>query len=85
MTHWFRPKRYGYGASPANWRGWAALAVFVLLVAAAQFEEQSAPAGQTIIGSISATAVLTLAFICIARRKTEGTWRWRWGSGRGDN
>ncbi len=27
---WFRPKSYGYGATPANWRGWAATAAFAI-------------------------------------------------------
>jgi len=22
--YWFKPKSHGYGASPANWKGWAA-------------------------------------------------------------
>jgi len=21
--YWFKPKRYGYGATPATWQGWA--------------------------------------------------------------
>ena len=21
-TYWFRPKRYGYGATPVTWQGW---------------------------------------------------------------
>ena len=21
--YWFRPKRYGYGATPVTWQGWA--------------------------------------------------------------
>ena len=22
MSYWFRPKRYGYGATPITWQGW---------------------------------------------------------------
>ncbi|HEU4381635.1 MAG TPA: hypothetical protein VFR73_23945, partial [Hyphomicrobiaceae bacterium] len=22
--YWFKPKSHGYGATPANWKGWAA-------------------------------------------------------------
>ncbi len=31
---WFKPKTYGYGATPSNWRGWAATGVFVIVVMA---------------------------------------------------
>ena len=27
---WFGPKRFGWGASPASWEGWAATGVFVI-------------------------------------------------------
>jgi hypothetical protein len=33
---WFRPKRYGLGWTPANWKGWVVtlggVAIFVLIV-----------------------------------------------------
>ncbi|HEY1735544.1 MAG TPA: hypothetical protein VGG12_02760, partial [Methylovirgula sp.] len=28
---WFAPKRYGYGATPSSWEGWAATILFVIL------------------------------------------------------
>jgi len=27
---WFGPKRFGWGASPASWEGWAATGVFIV-------------------------------------------------------
>ena len=30
--YWFTPKRYGYGATPANWKGWVATLAFIGLV-----------------------------------------------------
>ena len=27
---WFGPKRFGWGASPASWEGWASTGVFIL-------------------------------------------------------
>ena len=27
-SYWFKPHSYGYGATPANWRGWAATGRF---------------------------------------------------------
>ena len=32
--YWFKPKTYGYGATPANWKGWAAVAVYVAVILA---------------------------------------------------
>jgi len=30
--YWFKPKRFGYGAEPTTWEGWALIAVFVIFV-----------------------------------------------------
>jgi len=35
--YWFRPKRYGYGATPVTWEGWALVAGFVVIVAGSRF------------------------------------------------
>lgn len=32
---WFRPKRWGWGYSPASWEGWAATGAVVIAVIAA--------------------------------------------------
>ena len=35
MTHyWFKPKRYGYGATPMTWQGWAVTIAAVIVVVA---------------------------------------------------
>ncbi|MDB5419524.1 MAG: uncharacterized protein JWP50_2943 [Phenylobacterium sp.] len=31
---WFRPKHFGYGATPSTWEGWLATLLFVLLIVA---------------------------------------------------
>jgi len=78
MSAWFRPKRYGYGASPANWKGWLAIALFVILAAAVGL----AMAGQPLLMQLGALVVLLALFARIVWKKTEGDWRWRWGSER---
>lgn len=35
--HWFKPKSRGYGATPADWKGWAATAVFAIGLVAASY------------------------------------------------
>lgn len=31
---WFGPKRFGWGASPASWEGWAVTGVFIVALLA---------------------------------------------------
>jgi hypothetical protein len=84
--HWFTPKTYGYGATPANWKGWAATAAFVVAMAAAslvllawQSNAGSGPGALRIAVWALAFSMLTLGFIGLARAKTDGQWGWRWG------
>jgi hypothetical protein len=82
--HWFKPKRYGYGAEPVTWEGWVltALALAIVLIATvlvATRPERVGPAGWIIW---SATVSITIgALWVISRLKTDGVWRWRWGGG----
>lgn len=73
--YWFAPKRYGYGATPNTWQGWAMLAVFVLLITAVGLLIPRL--GWWGYGSI--VTILTVSFIAITAAKTKGGIRWRWG------
>ena len=84
--YWFKPKQHGYGAAPANWKGWAAtLAVLSLiagsgyLLVASQQGSGSAPRGWLIAAWAVGVAGLAAAFARLARAKTDGQWGWRWG------
>ena len=84
--YWFRPKTYGYGASPANWQGWVATAIFVavllcvsILLLASQQNTPSAPSHWQFSAGALLIAVLTLGFVGLARAKSSGQWGWRWG------
>ena len=80
-AYWFRPKRYGYGATPNTWQGWTVTAAIVLIILAATLLLQ------TLGGKSSWSLVLVLAIAAVAvsilviviYRKTEGGWHWRWG------
>jgi hypothetical protein len=83
MTYWFKPKRYGYGAAPANWRGWLATVGFIVIAyafLAGIVAYRSELTVETVIVWAVAFVALELAFIWIAWKKTDGVWRWRWGS-----
>ncbi|HEX4273241.1 MAG TPA: hypothetical protein VHZ32_17755 [Rhizomicrobium sp.] len=76
--YWFRQKRFGYGATPCTWQGWALTVLSSLLAV-----------GVVLVGPGIRDNVLRGAFIVlglvlifvptayIAWRKTEGGWRWR--------
>ena len=68
---WFKPKRFGYGASPASWQGWLVTAIFLVLTTLVALLSHGPP--RRIIA-----AALTGGFIVIAYVKTDGGWHWRW-------
>ena len=70
--YWFRPKLFGYGATPVTWQGWAVTLGFVAVTVAL------AAAGDPILLVFIPPVVLSL--VLVARGKTDGDWRWRWGS-----
>ncbi|MEZ5665843.1 MAG: hypothetical protein R3F55_00060 [Alphaproteobacteria bacterium] len=77
--HWFEPKPVGYGARPANWKGWAALLVFIAVVAVLAIVCFAAgvPTGTDVAVFVAGTLVATVALVVVARVKTRGAWRWR--------
>ena len=72
---WFAPKRYGLGATPSSWQGWALLVGFIGLAAIVGFLIPRI--GWLAYASIM--TMLTVTFIVIVARKTKGGMRWRWG------
>ena len=84
MTHWFTPKSRGYGAAPANWKGWAAIMVFIGLQLALAFTLMIGPANAAVGPQVwqvwawfLAAVGSTVAFVWLCRRKTLGDWHWR--------
>jgi hypothetical protein len=82
MVHqyWFKPKTFGYGATPSTWEGWLVLAVYVAVLSACAVtvavHRGSLPAlASSLVVVALATTVLTLVSVW----KTDGIWRWRWG------
>jgi hypothetical protein len=77
---WFKPKTFGYGATPTTWQGWALLALYfaVIGVVSAVLIGQ-APTVSAWIAWGAVVIVVTVAASWIMRQKTDGPWRWRWG------
>jgi hypothetical protein len=85
--YWFRPHTYGYGATPSNWRGWAAVGGFIAASLALTLPLTAWPAEMPIgprmwqLGTWAVfEAALAIWFIRFARAKTDGQWKWRWGN-----
>ena len=78
--YWFRPRRYGFGASPATWQGWATIVAFPVVCGAATLALFGLlPPVLAIILFVIFMAAATFGFIAFVRNKTDGEWRWSWG------
>jgi hypothetical protein len=78
--YWFKPRRYGAGATPVTWQGWATIAAFPVISAVvllAVFAMLPPVVGFILFAVLVPTAMIT--FIGFIRKKTDGEWRWRWG------
>jgi len=71
---WFAQKRYGYGATPVTWQGWAITATFVAAVAASSYVFLHKP-----VTNLAIIVPLTLLLTFVTIKTTKGGWRWRWG------
>jgi hypothetical protein len=79
--YWFKPKRYGYGATPVTWEGWAIVqaGIAVVLIATPLLANGDRPALWHWIVWLVAIAGTVIWLTAISHRKTDGEWRWRWG------
>ena len=78
-TYWFKPKRYGYGATPTTWQGWALTLGTVAVMGAVSITLRRTERHYWGPATTFALDAAALAFLFIVTRaKTEGGWRWRW-------
>jgi hypothetical protein len=78
---WFRPKTFGYGATPTTWQGWAVVGVYSLLIVgcivAMNLRKESLP---IFASSIAIIVVATVVMIAVSAQKTDGAWGWNAGA-----
>jgi hypothetical protein len=80
--YWFKPKRYGWGATPVTWQGWAltlGIVLAMVVVSVVLRLTEKSYWGLTALIAFDVVALATLAIV--SSLKTDGEWRWR----RGDN
>jgi len=86
--YWFKPKIFGYGATPITWEGWAVVTGYCVVVAMATLaaillvESQGLALGVLwalwgVWGVVLAAA--TVVLVAVSKSRTDGEWRWRWG------
>jgi len=82
--YWFRPKKYGYGATPVTWEGWAiTLGTVLAMLVVSHYLRLASPSPWALAATIAFDAAALAALVVVSRRKTAGEWRWRWGDGHG--
>jgi hypothetical protein len=78
--YWFRPKRYGYGATPVTWQGWAVTIATVAAMVGVSLYLRLTERSLWTLAALFAFDAIALTFLAIVSyRKTDGEWRWRWG------
>ncbi len=76
--YWFKPKRFGWGAVPHSWQGWAFLGLYIAFCGGMAYNLQrrgEEPGLAWFAGIFTVTAI----FIFVCWKKTEGGWQWNWG------
>jgi hypothetical protein len=73
--YWFRPKRFGFGATPVTWQGWATTLAFG---AAAGLVVNFAAHRERLW--LVLLVPLVAVFLWLVAVKTDGDWRFRWGN-----
>jgi len=72
--YWFRPKRFGIGAVPVTWQGWAATFAFLPIIAViVNFATHRDRLWLLLLLPVVG------AYLGLVASKTDGGWRFRWG------
>lgn len=79
-AYWFKPKRYGYGATPITWQGWAVtLGTVLAMVAVSSYLRLTERHLWALAALLAFDAAALFTLFVVIRRKTDGELRWRWG------
>lgn len=78
--YWFKRKLYGWGWTPANWKGWMATLVFiaVLVLDFNRIDSTSHSDSDTLYNFIPQAFVFVIIFLFICYKTGEKP-KWMWG------
>jgi hypothetical protein len=77
-AYWFKPKRYGYGATPVTWQGWVLiLGTVAVMVAASVYLRRTEEHYWGLAAMFGFDAIALIALAIVVSRRTDGEWRWR--------
>jgi hypothetical protein len=79
--YWFRPKARGIGAGvPLNWKGWALFGAYVCsIILVPTIWRLILGYEGSVLHRVVGVALMSVPFLFVAWKKTEGGWRWRRG------
>ena len=77
--YWFKPKTYGYGATPVTWEGWAVVVIYVAALGIGSLLTLRDKSFSSWLSFISMIAIATAVMVVVTARKTDGPLHWRWG------
>jgi hypothetical protein len=78
---WFKPRSFGYGATPITWQGWViTIATMAIVVFSSLLIPVLAAGTLWVFSAIVIDVVAVVGLLVVSRGKTEGEWRWRWGN-----
>ncbi len=78
--YWFKPKGFGYGATPTTWEGWIVVIVFIIYILSLSMLITGGKVSQYVLYLFAGIVAVTV----ISKRKTDGEWKWKWGKKKGD-
>jgi len=70
--YWFKPRRFGYGATPITLEGWAVTLGFIGIILYLAFNHVERPF------FIPTVISLIVVLIVVTKKKTNGLWKWSW-------
>lgn len=73
--YWFKPKAFGYGATPTTWEGWVVVAVFIVYLLSISMLITEGNVGNYFLYFV----VGIVALIIISKKRTDGEWKWNFG------
>ena len=71
--YWFKPKRFGYGATPNTVEGWLVIALFVIYLYC--INRLFLP--ENYMEFVVYLVIGTIVLIAVSKNKTEGNWKFR--------